>query len=128
MDDVGVPTYNELVDRRARAGRALARAAAAALHARARARPRGAARRTSTPASTRSSRPTPTSSASLQRAQVKATLPVFFPTRQGPARSATRTRARGRRYTQWMLDNDLLASPAGANRAFTNEFLPGEGI
>jgi putative hydroxymethylpyrimidine transport system substrate-binding protein len=63
----------------------------------------------------------------LQRAQVEATLPVFFP--------ADATKPFGyqdpvawRRYTQWMLDNHLLASPIGANRAMTNEFLPGEGI
>jgi putative hydroxymethylpyrimidine transport system substrate-binding protein len=63
----------------------------------------------------------------LQQAQVKATLPVFFP--------ADDTRPFGyqdvaawKRYTQWMLDNGLLAEPVAANRALTNEFLPGEGI
>ena len=81
----------------------------------------------SEPAWTRSSRPTRTSIASLQRAQVKATLPVFFPSDKTKP-FGWQDPAAWRRYTQWMLDNKLLDSPAGANRAFTNEFLPGEGI
>ena len=63
----------------------------------------------------------------LQRAQVKATLPVFFP-RDKDKPFGYQDPVAWQAYTQWMLDNDLLASPAGANRAFTNEFLPGEGI
>ena len=63
----------------------------------------------------------------LLRAQVKATLPVFFP-RDKDKPFGWQDPVAWRTYTQWMLDNDLLASPAGANRAFTNEFLPGEGI
>jgi ABC-type nitrate/sulfonate/bicarbonate transport system substrate-binding protein len=63
----------------------------------------------------------------LQLAQVEATLPVFFP--------ADRSRPFGyqdpeqwRRYAAWMADNGLIPNPAIAQRAFTNEFLPGEGI
>ena len=63
----------------------------------------------------------------LQRAQIKATLPVFFPADKDKP-FGWQDPVAWRRYTQWMLDNDLLASSAGANRAFTNEFLPGEGI
>ncbi len=63
----------------------------------------------------------------LQLAQVKATLPVFFP-RDKTKPFGYQDPAAWKRYTQWMLDNDLLSSPAGANRALTNEFLPGEGI
>lgn len=63
----------------------------------------------------------------LERAQVQATLPVFFPRgRQRPF--GYQDPVAWKRYTQWMLDNGLLSTPAGANRAFTNEFLPGEGI
>ena len=94
------------------------------------ARWRSATRRcatTSARPSTRSSTPTPTSTARLQRAQVKATLPVFFP-RDKDKPFGYQDPVAWKAYTQWMLDNDLLASPAGANRAFTNEFLPGEGI
>jgi putative hydroxymethylpyrimidine transport system substrate-binding protein len=63
----------------------------------------------------------------LQAAQVKATLPVFFP-RDKDKPFGYQDPVAWKAYTQWMLDNDLLDSPAGANRAFTNEFLPGEGI
>jgi putative hydroxymethylpyrimidine transport system substrate-binding protein len=63
----------------------------------------------------------------LQRAQVKATLPVFFP-RDEDKPFGYQDPVAWRTYTQWMLDNELLSSPAGANRAMTNEFLPGEGI
>jgi putative hydroxymethylpyrimidine transport system substrate-binding protein len=63
----------------------------------------------------------------LQRAQVRATLPAFFP--------SDRTRpfgfqdpAQWRRYAMWMSENGLIPSTDTAQRAFTNEFLPGEGI
>jgi putative hydroxymethylpyrimidine transport system substrate-binding protein len=63
----------------------------------------------------------------LVRAQVAATLPVFLPRdRQRPF--GYQDPVAWKRYTQWMLDHGLLSTPAGANRAFTNEFLPGEGI
>jgi putative hydroxymethylpyrimidine transport system substrate-binding protein len=63
----------------------------------------------------------------LQRAQVEATLPVFFP-RDKSKPFGYQDPAAWKAYTQWMLDNGLIDSPAGATRAFTNEFLPGEGI
>jgi putative hydroxymethylpyrimidine transport system substrate-binding protein len=64
---------------------------------------------------------------SLERAQITATLPVFFPT--GGSRPFGYQDPRAwQRYAQWMADNKLLASPQIAQRAFTNEFLPGEGI
>jgi putative hydroxymethylpyrimidine transport system substrate-binding protein len=62
----------------------------------------------------------------LQEAAVKATLPVFFPEDeerpfgfQDPAEWAA--------YERWMRDNDLLKRPAG-RAPLTNEFLPGEGL
>jgi putative hydroxymethylpyrimidine transport system substrate-binding protein len=64
----------------------------------------------------------------LQEASVKETLPVFFPSDskqpfgwQDPdAWSA---------YAAWMFENKLLAKDPGAGaRPFTNEFLPGEGL
>ena len=63
----------------------------------------------------------------LQRAQVKATLPVFFPS-DGDRPFGFQDPAQWRRYATWMSDNGLLARPETAQRAFTNEFLPGEGI
>jgi putative hydroxymethylpyrimidine transport system substrate-binding protein len=64
----------------------------------------------------------------LQEAAVKETLPVFFPSDakhpfgwQDPdAWSA---------YAAWMFENKLLTNDPGAGaRPFTNEFLPGEGL
>jgi putative hydroxymethylpyrimidine transport system substrate-binding protein len=63
----------------------------------------------------------------LLRAQVQATLPVFFP-RDRRRPFGYQDPVAWRRYAQWMLDRRLLSTPLGANRAFTNEFLPGEGI
>ena len=64
----------------------------------------------------------------LQTAAVKATLPVFFPADdsrpfgwQDPEQWAA--------YEQWMRSNDLLKQPVQGERApLTNEFLPGEGV
>jgi putative hydroxymethylpyrimidine transport system substrate-binding protein len=62
----------------------------------------------------------------LQEAAVQATLPVFFPEDderpfgfQDPAEWAA--------YEDWMRRNDLLKRPAG-RAPLTNEFLPGEGL
>ena len=94
MDQVGVPTYDELVlvvrrkhDRQpARPGPPL-RAGDGA-------RVRVGSAATRRPRSTRSSRPTPGSTAKLQLASVKATLPVFFPSRRA-SRGDGRTRRSG---------------------------------
>ncbi|MEA2187197.1 MAG: putative hydroxymethylpyrimidine transport system substrate-binding protein [Solirubrobacteraceae bacterium] len=63
----------------------------------------------------------------LQRAQVKATLPVFFPL-DGKRPFGFQDPNDWRRYAQWMADNALIPGTSAAQRAFTNEFLPGEGI
>ncbi len=126
MDQLGVPTYNELVivarelDVRERGPllRRFMRAAA-----------RGHARlRESVDAGVDPLvKANPDLQRSLQRAQVKATLPVFFP-RDRERPFGFQNPEEWRRYTEWMADNDLLASPDIGQRAFTNEFLPGEGI
>ena len=126
MDDVGVPTYNELVivareqDVRSR-GPMLRRfmRALALGHESLRDDPSKAVHELV--------HANPDLDRALQRAQVKATLPVFFPTDKDKP-FGFQDPVAWKAYTQWMLDNDLLASPAGTNRAFTNEFLPGEGI
>jgi putative hydroxymethylpyrimidine transport system substrate-binding protein len=64
----------------------------------------------------------------LQEASVKETLPVFFPKDaehpfgwQDPDAWAA--------YARWMFENKLLKTDPGAGaRPFTNEFLPGEGL
>jgi putative hydroxymethylpyrimidine transport system substrate-binding protein len=63
----------------------------------------------------------------LQEAAVKATLPVFFPEDeerpfgfQDPAEWAA--------YERWMREQGLLKRPEGEQAPLTNEFLPGEGL
>jgi putative hydroxymethylpyrimidine transport system substrate-binding protein len=63
----------------------------------------------------------------LQLASVRATLPVFFPSErdrpfgyQDPREWAV--------YGAWMLRNQLIRQPPNTARAFTNEFLVGEGL
>jgi putative hydroxymethylpyrimidine transport system substrate-binding protein len=63
----------------------------------------------------------------LQSAAVRATLPAFFPSNpsnpwgwQDPVRWNT--------YGQWMLTNHLITSPAAVTDASTNELLAGQGI
>jgi putative hydroxymethylpyrimidine transport system substrate-binding protein len=126
MDEIGVPTYNELVvvareqDVRKR-GPLLRRfmRALALGHQTLRSDIDGAVDELV--------KANPDLDRKLQRAQVKATLPVFFPADKNRP-FGYQDPAAWKRYTQWMLDNDLLANPVGANRAMTNEFLPGEGI
>jgi putative hydroxymethylpyrimidine transport system substrate-binding protein len=63
----------------------------------------------------------------LQEAAVKATLPVFFPEDedrpfgfQDPEEWVA--------YERWMRDSGLLKQPVGERAPLTNEFLPGEGL
>jgi putative hydroxymethylpyrimidine transport system substrate-binding protein len=63
----------------------------------------------------------------LQTAAVKATLPVFFPEDeerpfgfQDPNEWAA--------YERWMRSNGLITQPPGEHAPLTNEFLPGEGL
>lgn len=63
----------------------------------------------------------------LQTAVVEATLPVFFP--EDEARPfGYMDPASWQRYASWMADEGLIASANAGSRAFTNEFLPGEGL
>ena len=126
MDQIGVPTYNELVivareqdvRRRGPLLRRFMRSLAVGHRALREDIEAGVAALV---------KANPDLDAKLQREQVMATLPVFFP-QQRDKPFGYQDPVAWKRYTQWMIDNDLLASPAGANRALTNEFLPGEGI
>ena len=59
-------------------------------------------------------------------AQVKATLPVFFP--GGGKPFGYMDPETWRAYGDWMLQNKLIKQPANPGRELTNEFLPGEGL
>ncbi len=126
MDEVGVPTYNELIVV-ARAADVRSRGPLLRRFMRALARGHDALRKDVETGVDALVKANPDLDRNLQRAQIRATLPVFFP--------ADEDRPFGfqdpqdwQRYAQWMTDNDLLPSTQTAQRAFTNEFLPGEGI
>jgi len=126
MDDVGVPTYNELIVV-ARAADVRSRGPLLRRFMRALARGHELVRkdvRTGVDALVKAN---PDLDAGLQRAQIRATLPVFFPA--NPDRPfGFQDPLDWRRYAQWMAENKLIPAAQVGQRAFTNEFLPGEGI
>jgi putative hydroxymethylpyrimidine transport system substrate-binding protein len=62
----------------------------------------------------------------LQEAQIRATLPAFFPTGDHPF--GYQDPAAWERYGQWMKDNGLIKRPLNGDAAVSNEFLPGQGL
>jgi putative hydroxymethylpyrimidine transport system substrate-binding protein len=126
MDQIGVPTYDELVIV-AREQDVQKRGALLRRFMRALALGHQALRSNIGAAVAALVKANPDLDAKLQRAQVKATLPVFFPAKASRP-FGYQDPAEWRRYTRWMVDNDLIPNTPSANRAFTNEFLPGEGI
>ena len=126
MNDVGVPTYNELV---IVARETDVRTRGPLLRRFMRALGRGHTQLRSDLDAGVDALVTanPDLNAALQRAQVKATLPAFFPARSGRP-FGFQDAAEWQRYAQWMARNRLISGPQIAQRAFTNEFLPGEGI
>lgn len=126
MDEVGVPTYNELVIV-AREADVRSRGPLLRRFMRALARGHDALRSNVQLGVNALVKANPDLRPSLQRAEVKATLPVFFPTdKERPF--GFQDPAEWKRYTQWMATNGLIKDPSVGQRAFTNEFLPGEGI
>jgi putative hydroxymethylpyrimidine transport system substrate-binding protein len=126
VDDIGVPTYNELVivarEQDARSRGALLRRFMRALgRGHQRLREHTGIGVESLVKADRNLKP------DLLRAQIKATLPVFFPS-AAKRPFGYQQPVQWRRYAQWMLDHNLLERRQNADRAFTNEFLPGEGI
>ena len=126
MDEIGVPTYNELIVV-ARAQDVRARGPLLRRFMRALARGHDIVRKDVDSGVRALVKANPDLNRRLQHAQIQATMPVFFP--------ADKDRPFGfqdprewRRYAQWMTKNDLLPSAETSERAFTNEFLPGEGI
>ena len=126
MDEIGVPTYNELVVV-ARAQDVRRRGPLLRRFMRALARGHELVRANAETGVDALVAANPDLDPELQRAQIDATLPVFFPADKDRPFGFQEPRE-WQRYAQWMTDNDLLATPQTAQRAFTNEFLPGEGI
>jgi putative hydroxymethylpyrimidine transport system substrate-binding protein len=127
VDRAGVPPYNELVlvARHDFAGRHgdLIRRFVQALgrgYAAARADPDGGV------SALLAAVPDLRSSARLQRASVRATLPAFFPADHSKP-FGWLSPAAWQRYGAWMLRNHLLHADPHAAAAITNEFLAGQG-
>ena len=126
MDDIGVPTYNELIVV-ARARDVRDRGPLLRRFMRALGRGHALVRKDIDTGVDALVEANPDLDRKLQRAQIKATLPVFFP-EDDERPFGFQDPAEWRRYAEWMADNDLIPSTQTAPRAFTNEFLPGEGI
>ena len=125
LDRVGVPNYNELVfvarEQDLREGgnriRRFLRGVTAGYEA---------TRRRPVTAVNQLVRANPDLDRRLQLASVRATLPVFFPPGERPfGHHDAREWAT---YGAWMLRNQLLKRPPVTARAFSNEFLPGQGL
>jgi putative hydroxymethylpyrimidine transport system substrate-binding protein len=63
----------------------------------------------------------------LVAASVRATLPVFFPAGEDKP-FGYQDPAAWNAYERWMRDSGLLTRPQGERAPLTNEFLPGEGL
>jgi putative hydroxymethylpyrimidine transport system substrate-binding protein len=126
MNQAGVPTYDELV--------LVVRASTLARHpdqvrrfVQALARGYQSVRRNPAAGVASLLKASPGLDPKLQRASVKATLPVFFPANpklpwgwQDPVQWNS--------YGQWMLSHHLITNPAAVSDASTNEVLAGQGI
>ena len=128
MEKLGVPTYYELILRRAPRGpRRGGASKAPPLPAGHRARATGAARRTRAPGVDALLKADKGLDRGLQEAAVKATLPVFFPADEDQP-FGWQEPAEWDAYGAGCTQNELLKRPPDAARALTNEFLPGEGL
>ena len=128
MNDVGVPTYDELVvvvrkstliqhpDEIRRFVQALARG-----YESARNNPDGAV------SNLVSANPNAGLDPKLQLASVRATLPAFFPSNPGEP-WGWQDPSQWNAYGQWMLSEHLISNPNAAIAASTNELLAGQGI
>jgi putative hydroxymethylpyrimidine transport system substrate-binding protein len=126
VDEIGVPTYNELVIV-ARAEDVRERGPLLRRFMRALSRGHEAVRENVDTGANALVDANPDLDRNLQRAQIRATLPVFFP-EDDDRPFGFQDPAQRRRYAEWMADNKLIPDTRTAPRAFTNEFLPGEGI
>ncbi|HEX3317730.1 MAG TPA: ABC transporter substrate-binding protein [Solirubrobacteraceae bacterium] len=125
MDQAGVPTYDELVlvarrsDLNQRAGlmRRFLRALGHGYEF---------ARRDPVAATDELVKANPDLNQATSLAQVRASLPVFFPPKGKPFGFADP--ASWQSYGEWMFRNKLVTRPPNAGDALTNEFLPGQGL
>jgi putative hydroxymethylpyrimidine transport system substrate-binding protein len=127
MESLGVPTYNELVVAARR--RDLGEATASKVRRFLQATARGYALVKADPAKGVDAlmQADKGLNRGLVTAQVKATVPVFFPPHNQPF--GWQEPAQWAVYEKWMRANGLLKPPVQGERApLTNEFLPGQGL
>ena len=127
MEDVGVPTYDELVLAAARDSLTATNGSKVRRFLQATARGYEAVKEDPQKGIDALLEADPGLDRGLQEAAVKATLPVFFPEDedrpfgfQDPEEWVA--------YERWMRDSGLLKQPVGERAPLTNEFLPGEGL
>jgi putative hydroxymethylpyrimidine transport system substrate-binding protein len=127
MDELGVPTYNELVFAARRQD--LDEEGASRVRRFLQATARGHERLRKDPATGVDAllKADDGLDRGLQTAVVKATLPVFFPADEDRP-FGYQDPAEWNAYERWMRDSGLLTRPPGDRAPLTNEFLPGEGL
>ena len=126
MDQVGVPTYNELV-LVVRRATIMSKANVLRRFVQALARGYESVRRDPAEGVASLVRANPGLDQRLQTASVRATLPAFFPSTAGKPWGWQNT-AEWNAYGQWMIDNHLISNPNAVADASTNELLAGQGL
>jgi putative hydroxymethylpyrimidine transport system substrate-binding protein len=126
MDQVGVPTYDELV-LVVRRSTLMTKSNELRRFVQALGRGYQAVRRDPAGGVASLVRANPGLDARLQTASVRATLPVFFPSVAGKP-WGWQDPAQWNAYGQWMLNNHLISNPAAVSDASTNELLAGQGL
>ena len=127
MEQLGVPTYNELVFAAQRT--ALRPDEASRIRRFLQATARGAAQVRDDPEAALDSllEANDDLDEELQRAVIEVTAPVFFP-EDDERPFGFQDLAQWRDYGDWMLRNGLVEDDPHADDAITNEFLPGQGL
>ncbi len=125
MDQVGVPSYNELVVV-VRANTIINHPDVIRRFVQALARGYESARANPSAAVQNLVKASPGLDPKLQLASVKATLPVFFPAGSHPW--GWQDPSQWNAYGQWMLSNHLISNPEVLIGASTNELLAGQGV
>ena len=125
MEQVGVPTYDELV-LVVRRSTIATKANELRRFVQALARGYESARRAPTTAVDSLVRANPGLDRSLQLASVSATLPVFFPS--SGKQWGWQDPAQWNAYGQWMLSHHLISNQNAVVDASTNELLAGQGL
>ena len=126
MDQVGVPTYNELV-LVVKRGTIASKTDELRRFVHAMGRGYASARQDPQAAVGALVRANPGLDEKLQLASVRATLPAFFPTAAGKP-WGWQDQTQWNAYGQWMLDNHLISNPQAVADASTNELLAGQGV